>query len=336
MLYLLNDMPLDLSVRVIDPREVGNKYPQRFNIARMDIPHECEERRFVAALKIIKGGEAQHRKRIEEILKKRSRNLKTAVGSRLDYLNGQMGGREMKYDNEALEKLLTDAFQPLRAELGWPEKNTTTWAYQITERAIDAATSDKAKGTLRQTVPFGILFQYDLNRLEERLKVDAPDDVKNVMKVVRGTVSRDHLALISLTANGEGELVVKIVNDDKKRLFMPAWKLVDLIEHAGATRKVFTFPEYYNRERNPAVVFNQEAVGDVVGEFDPAQGLLTVMTFQGSAKKPTSGRTEFYLDPDYLLALWVVLKRTREDSRRYQELLEMAEAEIDYRLNNLR
>lgn len=124
-----------------------------------------------------------------------------------------------------------------------------------------------------------------------------------------------------------------MTDEDKNRLLIPAWKLVDLLEHPGVARKLYVFPADYARDRYPEVLFNEEIKGDLVGKYDPAESTLRVLVVAvneaafSRRADPASRPVTFFLDQDYLVCLWLVLRRIIGDRRRYEELLEKAEAQ---------
>ena len=170
---------------------------------------------------------------------------------------------------EAARALLYDALPEVKARLEWPTLNPVEWSHRITDEVMEAAKTKAGRAFLEREIPHGIIFSERLNLIEERLKLDHSDESKPIIKALNETRSRDHLALISLAATNMGEARVLIVDDAKNRLEMPAWKLVDLLDHAGSSRKLYSFPGDHYREKSPTVVFNQDQTGQPVHPSPP-------------------------------------------------------------------
>ena len=322
-----------------NPAEVGRIYPKRIDPRWLEIPKTGGD--FVVAAKTIRGGEPEQRKRAEELKAKRSRNLTTRVERASVYLARMLPrltneDGEKTLNMEEAERRLKSVLPEVKAVFGWPSENPVESSYRINEVVMKAASGDIARKNLEREIPHGIILPARLKLIAERLRLDLKDEAEPILEVLEQTASRDHLALISISADRDGETRVLLVDEAKNRLEIPAWKLVDLLANPGAARRLYVFPRDYQQERYPEVVFNEERTGDLIAKYLPEESSLRVMVVAvskdpGNHKARAASRpVTFYLDQDYLACLWLVLRRVTEDRQRYRELMERAEAQTDF------
>jgi len=338
MLFLLEDIGDGISLKGIDEVDVG-KVPPRPCVPRLyGVTKTHGDRRFAIAVKTITGGERPQRKRAAELKMKRTRNLKKRVeraSACLAFVLPRIkreGGSDL--DIEEAERLFKELLPGVKEAFGWPRQNPVGCSYQVNRDVIESATTDQGRTLVGLEVRYGIILSDRLRLIEARLKHDLPEEAEGILQALRNTATRDHLAVISMTADRRDETRLTIVDQGKNSLEMPAWKLLDLLNNPDMARKLFTITEDSLRERYPEVVCNLDKLGDLVAKFNPLESSLEVIIVASQEKKsnrsvPVSRQVIFYLDQDYLACLWFVLKRLTEDRQRYREALEKAEAHID-------
>jgi len=340
MLYQFVNGEGGVYLRQFEAADIGNKWGKRIDPRWLEIKPGSDDISFVVAARTIAGGEVRQRVRATELKAKRSRNLSTDVecpfvylARTLPQLTDEDGGVHMNI--EEAQALLAEALGPVKKLLGMPEVNPVEEAFEITDVVEDAAVNEKARAMLSREVPHGIIFPERLKLIEERFTHELGDEAAPVLKALRATSNRRHLALITLGGDRRGEARVTIIDEDKNRLEVPDWKLLDLLSHPDQSRKLYTFPAGYASEKYPEVIFNGATTHDLVGKYRPAESRLEVVNIvppKQSGGKPDKqgGVVTFYLDQDYLACLWIVLARAAADQRRYNDLFKEAEARVDY------
>lgn len=338
MIYLMKNTIEDFELTKIAETEVGAGYARSVSLYGVPPPELGSDRSFILCAQCIAGGERLQRKRTEQLTKKGTRNLLTEVLLCRDYLAMRLPriktNKERKMDIKSAEKQLNDCLPSVKQALGWPEKNPAEAAYRVTREVVSATDDPQLRKAVEAEIPHGIILPARLALIESRWSKDYSEKSKPIIAALKQTATRDHLALISLAANRDDQPRVLIVDEAHNQLAMPAWKMLDLLEHPNKGRLLHKFSSEDQRNRYPEVVFNNESNGDLIAKYEPESSTLRVMVV--AARGTTSNKTStlsspaiFYLDQDYLVCLLIVLKRTVSDRRRYQDLLEAAEAQVD-------
>jgi hypothetical protein len=216
-----------------------------------------------------------------------------------------------------------------------PVSNPVEVSYEITDTVLDAAKDAKSRAMLSREIPHGIIFPERLKLIKQRFGDELADKATAILKALRDTANRRHLALMTLGGGRQGEPRVSIVDEGKNRLEVPGWKLLDLLDNSNQSRRLFTFPADHMTDKYPEVVFNSASVGDLVAKYRAEESVLEVINIMPPGKKggkaeKQGGIVKFYLDQNYLICLWIVLARTASDLRRYNDLFKVAEAQLDY------
>jgi hypothetical protein len=339
-IYLIENGKGGVSLRCFEPASVGCGWGKRIDPRWLELKPGSDDVPFVVAARTIAGAEVKQRVHAAELLAKRSRNLTTEVEYPFVVLartfhrrTDVAGGVHMNI--EEAQALLKDALGPVKKMLGMPEVNPVEEAFEITDVVMDAAVSERAKAMLSREMPHGVIFPQRLKLIEDRFSNELGAESAPVIQALKDTVNRRHLALITLGGDRRGEARVTIIDETKNRLEVPAWKLLDMLDHPGLSRKLYTFPAGYASERYPEVVFNGVTSHDLVGKYRPDESRLEVVNIVppkqvGARADKQGGIVTFYLDQDYLACLWIVLARVAADQRRYDDLFKEAEARVDY------
>ena len=227
-------------------------------------------------------------------------------------------------ETDQVADLMKEALAPVRAVLGFGSGCPGEFSYRITEGVLASTRNDALRRKLRARIPLGDLFAPGLAAIKELLEVEFPEEAAFVYSALEATRSREHVSAISVQSSGE-ELWVTIVNAGGGVLTLEAHKFVGLLEASGKSRRLHEIT--WQDARNPEIhfVFNNQTEGEVIGRFDPHSGCLHVACCLEKGKS-TACRTRFILDLDYLLCLYLVLKRLRADRERFARLLEVADA----------
>ena len=96
-----------------------------------------------------------------------------------------------------------------------------------------------------------------------------------------------------------------------------------LIERHDQEIMLGEFPKYNEKMEGHYLKYKDYDSGKVFGRYEAKQSRLHVALISNK-KPPVEKRSAFILDQDYLMCLYVVIKRLREDSEAYQRLQQQA------------
>lgn len=340
ILYLFQDGEAGFYLRKIVPENRDGLKGIRREPRWLELDNQGSDLSFVVACRTLAKGEIRQRKRAAEIKSKRSRNLLTDVEPAFVYLaqtlprlTDEDGGVQLNIEEAMV--LLVNALGPIKEQLGMPAKNPVAVSYEITDGVLDTAKDAKSRALLSREIPHGLIFPDRLKLLEDRFVNELGDKAAPILQALRDTANSRHLALMTLGGGRLGEPRISIVDEEKNRLEIPDWKLLDLLDHSNESRLVYTFPVDHLTDKYPEVVFNNSSVGDLVVKYRPLESVLELVNVIPPKKKggkvdKQGGIVKFYLDQDYLTCLWIFLARNARDLRRYNDLFKVAEAQLDY------
>lgn len=227
-----------------------------------------------------------------------------------------------------LQKQVNEAVAAAMAALSWPGVSTSRWSYHVTDEVLDVATAGGC-GEYFHVLAGQRFFAADLEKIETAL-LDQTFDAASVMGALRATRTDEHLAMISLSADEEGSLFVTVVAPEGHHLKVAADRFTALVEHNEQPRKLFAFPARGSRESIPCA-FNSNNTGDVIGQLQVESMKLDVACCQTvGIHSNMLDRSCFFLDPEYLLCLWLVLNRLKQDRARFSQLKSFAEATVTF------
>lgn len=239
------------------------------------------------------------------------------------YIRNEAHKPRLEMDRDRLNALCHEAYNPVREKLGWGEPKDTSVCYRITNDVIEAAVSLEFKDYLdRVALHFPFIYPAQLDKVSAEICELFPQNADPVIKLLKKTKGRGHLASISLT-EVYGELMVCLANHHKQRLRVEAWKFALLLESPNEPRMLARLERLDYREKRTPFLFNDLTSGDVQAMFYPDTSTIRVVCQREEDKLPAE-QASFVVDPEYLLSLYLLLSRLREDKAEFSRLWEEA------------
>lgn len=300
--------------------------------------------RFYLACLVLRAGERVQRLAIQRLTTPRTRNIKTKFRSNTSYLADSQSLLSyaerpttlMEIDD--LNSLLTGALEPLKKELKLPAENSMATCYSLTDGMYEKVQDEAFKQTLdRFITSTGIptehhdgtlLYADDLKRLQGQLEKHDSDLWEKLKTKILKTESREHLSAVSLvTGKLPGQTYISLANTHGHYLTMESWKFVALLEKHDSARKLADLRELRRQEPETLFDFNQHKEGEVFAKLIAEKATLQVVC-RSTKNNNIDGRANFVVDIDYLLCIYIALKRLREDHERFIRLKEEADSII--------
>jgi hypothetical protein len=240
---------------------------------------------------------------------------------------------------QKLNQLLNTSLEALKKELNLPPGNPRAVCYRLTEEMFDQVQDADFKQVLERFVASTgipnperdgtLLYPHDLQRLTETVGGDFPELWKELEGKITATESREHLSALSLTAGKiPGQTYIALASTRGDSLTLESWKFTLLLEQHEKPRKLADLKEVRRRDSDSLFAFNRHEQGEVLAQFDARESTLRVIC-RNTEKDAIDGRADFLVDIDYLLCLYIALKRLREDHERFTRLKEEADATVD-------
>lgn len=237
------------------------------------------------------------------------------------------GKHVMKDTKYSIHQLLREALAPIKAELGFPEHNPARQFYYITDEVVACADDPSCQQYLDQQAALGPIAVDGLEKLEEKLAQVYPADVAHVIKALKKTKTREPLALISLEMR-KGTRLITLVNQDGALLQMDDTRLIELMRQPGTPLLLA-----YHTKQDPVaykertVVFKNNVTGRIIAKLLPDSSRINVVCLEEERDEPID-KGSFIVDADYLICLYVVLERLRDDAEQYRRMKERAEVSL--------
>lgn len=233
---------------------------------------------------------------------------------------------KIKMDAERLYDLFSEAFTPIRQKLGWGDGGDVEKCYHITDDVIEvAATPESTEYLEMQSTRYPYIFPDRLQAITNELQQNFLFDAKQIIRALKATGNRRHFASLSLT-DERGELMVCLANHHKDCLRVEAWKFALLLESPKESKMLAQLERLDYREKRHPFVFNKSTHGDVHAMFLPERSVIHVICKHEDVKK-LDDKATFYIEPDYALSLYLLLKRVRQDKEQFTRLWEEATTE---------
>jgi hypothetical protein len=290
------------------------------------------DRELIVAAAVIQEGERLQRPVVQRKLKKGSRNIKNKTGRPVQLLGWAMEPKLMATDNRKEKNRVLREFgselhgvvQKIGEDVGLKEGLPDPGSYVITAEVM--AVADKAGCADYFAEIEGQRFlPHDLAKIKAAINEKYPDALENVMEVIHATKNRDHLSMLSLEPSKEGGLFVVVMAPKGHHLKVEAKPFVEMVSCMGESKRLFVFPKQGDREVIESS-FNDRKEGEVIGKISSFPMVLEVACCVGNGSiKNVVDKARFYLEPEYLLCLWMVLNKIILDVERYQQLKAKAE-----------
>jgi hypothetical protein len=337
-IYLMKDDEFTCSFSQVDPEGVLNgDFPKWIDFKKDKGPENKDDRAFMVAAAVVNIGERTQRRTVERKITKGTRNI-TNRGCRSARYLGLAQNPEMMASDDRKEKRgmlkkcqeqLNEVVVNARTSMGWEEESPSRWSYVITEDVLDEA-EDAGCEAYFENISGQRFFAEDLNKIEVAVKGLCPESSMEVIQVLRRTKTDEHLSMISLKADENGGLFITVVDPKGHYLTVEADRFVEMLNADNQSRRLHVFPSRGHRQP-VTFAFNENTEGEIIGKFMPEVMKLDVVCCQGQGQySNVHDRSWFYLDPEYLMCMWVVLCRLGDDRDRYKQQKSMAEARVEF------
>ena len=290
---------------------------------------------FYLALLVLISAEPQQRDTIRQKLNRRLRSIKIGLKPIQEYLryalrtvSRSQHTEVYMVENNDFDHVISEALSPLRQSLGMPSDNVVRYAYPITPSVIASASNPECRLYLESPIYNGTVYEGGLATFSEDLAKRFPDDHDAVMGQLKSGQTREHLSAMSLIIKAT-ESYVTIVNHKGHALAIPGRKLEALISDVDQTKTLGIVGKKGLASGLPEVEFNSPVPkGKIIGRYEARTSVLHVVALK-EADESVGFSTVYILDPDLLLCHFMVIRRQREDWRRYELLLDQSAVPVD-------
>ncbi|MCK5687568.1 hypothetical protein KAJ27_25765 [bacterium] len=300
---------------------------ENFNQTRFDFYLSCM---------VLMKADPYQRRVVERKTSKGARNIPFKLEGVFKYLNKAMkDATNIKIS--MLNSVFEAAFTKLKEDLGFSKKNPYEFCYEITDRILTKA-SPECKSYLERQRRTKFLFEEKFQEIKKDIeKKFSKEEDEDIIREIRRTKDRKHLSAIALSTE-YGETYVLIVNPHNKQIKMEAWKFLKLLEDPETPKLLYDFEAFDTNKYNHKFIFNTRTDGRVEGAFFRENSTLRCTRFEQEKKKRGEqlqirlkdpiGHANFMLDTDYILCLYTVLKKLKDDKIRFDELREKADIAV--------
>lgn len=336
-LFLLDDDEFSCRFSQVEPDDLlQGKAPKSIDFKIVEVLRDRSDQDFLTAAAVLQVGERQQRSDINRKLKPKTRNINGRPCRPVWCLGMARNPQGMSRDDRKGKNRMQKEFQVQLGEMiasvldqaKWQAEGPSRWSYVINDDVLDAA---EAAGCEEYFIDLAgqRFFAADLVKIEIAIK-GMSQTADAVMKSLRRTKTDDHLSMISLSADEEGDLYVTVVDPEGHYLKAAASRFVEMIDSFDQPRRLHVFPPRGSREP-VTFAFNNNSKGEIIGQFLPESFKLDVVCCQGVGQfSNIHDRSFFFLDPEYLLCLWLVLNRLGTDRIRFEKLKSIAEARVEF------
>lgn len=289
---------------------------------------------FFISLMVLLSAEFHQRRAINKKLKPKRINVKFYTLTVNGYLEKLMKNMKIS-DLSLLDELsvaLNSSFNEIKKKLGFPLEDPCKHSYTVTDKVIAAAGGDRqCENYLKSRKNIGLITPSILKEIKEYLVLNHTDKAVEIINELESTEDREHLSIFSIDAEGYIPFV-HIVNPDKDQIKMENWKFLLMIENPNKGYKLYNFDDgehknrYYKQHK---FIFNDLENGKIVGSLNPEKSQFQIIKYDETIDEKHGVKAIFKVDSTYLLCLYLVLKKLKEDKVRFTEYVENAEVEID-------
>ncbi len=316
--------------------EQGDRY-RRVRFAKNRTRVERADHDFFIAAALLQEGERLQRGVIGRKLKKGTRNIRNKTGCPVRLLGlamepELMATKNRKGKNRVLRELkeeLHGIMQRTSEKVGLKGGLPSTDSYVITDDVMDVAV-DSGCADYFTEIEGQRFLPMDLVKIESAVRSEYPDAADAVITALHETKNQDHLSMISLEPSKEGGLFVTVVDPKGHHLKVEAKQFVEMINGWGESKRLFVIPKPGGREVFESI-FNDRKEGEVIGKISTEPMMLEVACCVGNGSiLNVVDKSRFYIDPEYLLCLWMILNRIATDEQLYRQLKAKAETFTDF------
>lgn len=295
---------------------------KKWELATKDHPEQ--PRAFLLACISVMAGDEDQRRIQERVTASRTRNIPFNIQTTKEFLKKAMSIKKehKKVSPKEIDDLLQATFAPIKQQLGFPAKDPAECSYKVTGEVVAAATSEACIQYLEQQKPRVAIFPCEFELICQTLEKEHATDAEKVIAAIKTTKSREHIAALSLSTEGEIDFIT-IANVNRQFLKMESWRFIKLIEQAGEPLRLHVFEKIKRDATMHPFRFNNNRAGEVVAKFTPGKSCLEVACIQ-EGSSAILDKAAFTLDSTYTLCIFLTLKRLREDKAQFAKLLEGA------------
>ena len=232
-----------------------------------------------------------------------------------------------KIPKDEFKGLFEDAFLDIKKKLGVPASNDSEFSYRISQEVLAQTTTPECLEYLEKMQAQQAQEYLDINEFQKicaELEQRFPEETEEIITTFTNTKSRDHIAVFSLTTE-YGQTFVSIANAENQHIKMESWKFIRLVEENGTTVTLHSFSK--DRRNLPAepFEFNHNKEGRVVGRFNVTGSNIQInCADEDNPQNKVHDNATFNVDTSYILCLYTILKRLRQDKEKFDRLLEKA------------
>lgn len=336
-IYLMKDDEFTCVFLQVDSEGLlQGDYPRWIDFKALELPASNSDRDFLTAAAVLTVGERSQRRVVERKIKKGTKNITSLIGRPIRYLGLARNPEGMVGDDRKEETKMIKEFQKelagmidrAREEVRWNLEVPSRWSYVVTDEVIDAATEAGCESYFKG-LEGQRFFAADMVKIETAILEMCPESATGVVQVLKATKTDEHLSMISLSGDEKNALFVTVVDPKGHHLKVEAPRFVEMVDSHDQPRRLHVFPPRESRQP-VSFAFNANSKGEIIGKFLPEQMKIDVVCCQGQGPYNVYDRAFFYLDPEYLMCLWVVLCRLEQDRNRFTQLKSFAEARVEF------
>lgn len=287
---------------------------------------------FFPPVMVVLSVEFHQRYVIKRKLTKKSRNIRFKTESIYEYLWKAL--KELKKANtdkfEQIQSRLNDSLADIKKLLGMPVEAPFEYSYIMTDEVIAEAGNDQAcRKYLSDEQTCEFLTHKQCQHLLKKLVEKFPDKAGRIRIALHKTRSKEHLSIFSIDVE-DGVTYIHIVSPDKDQLKLESHKFIALIEEAGTALRIHEFGKRSYQDPPEKFIFNNHTEGKVEALYRPDTSILQVICY----KKKDKGADEnvvFILDSSYVVCLYIMLKKLKNDQIKFEMLKEKADTNIENR-----
>eukprot|EP01156_Anaeramoeba_ignava_P020539 Anaeramoba_ignava/c16233_g1_i2.p1 GENE.c16233_g1_i2~~c16233_g1_i2.p1 ORF type:complete len:362 (+),score=12.94 c16233_g1_i2:108-1193(+) len=284
---------------------------------------------FFPPVMVVLSVEFHQRNVIKRILTKKSRNIRFKTESIYKYLSKAL--KELKKANtdkfEQIQSRLNDSLADIKKLLGMPVEAPFEYSYIMTDEVIAEADNDQACREYlsdEQTDEFLTYKQY--KDLIKKVQKKFPDKANAISRALYKTQNKEHLSIFSIDVD-DGVTYIHIVSPDKDQIRLESHKFIALVEEAGEALHLHKFEKRSYKDQPDKFIFNNNSKGTVEGLFHPQTSTLQVICYEKSRRNPDDN-VAFILDNSYVVSLYIMLKKLKNDQTKFEMLKEKADTNI--------
>lgn len=235
--------------------------------------------------------------------------------------------KKRKIQGQDFKEMLDEAFIDLKKKLGITEQKDFEFSYTLSDDVLAHAESSDTLQYLeqkqaQQSQSYLSIKQFEniCSDLEQRY----PEEAERIIAHFKETKSRDHIAAISLTTE-YGQTFISIASAENQYVKMEGWKFIRLIEDHDTTLRLHEFQKRRGNQPADPFEFNMNTEGIVVGQFNLTESCIHInCADKDKPQTQVHDNSTFNVDTSYILCLYTILKRLREDKERFDRLEEKA------------